>query len=124
MPTMKSFAETFFKSFGAQVSPQADELVVDLPPDLANTFGKSRLYLVFPQGTSQGEPRELSPTEDLLLDRGLMGEGCIDVKKIRGWVESAGFSGFNEVEIFSKTYWEMDQKIFLDRIVEAYMRHA
>ncbi len=65
-----------------------------------------------------------SPTEDLLLDRGLMGEGCIDVNKIRGWVESAGFNGFNEVEIFSKIYWEMDQKVFLDRIVEAYPRHA
>jgi sugar phosphate isomerase/epimerase len=65
-----------------------------------------------------------SPTEDLLLDRGLMGEGCIDVKKIRGWVESAGFNGFNEVEIFSKSYWKMDQKIFLDRIVEAYLRHS
>ena len=65
-----------------------------------------------------------TPTEDLLLDRGLMGEGCIDIPQIRGWVESAGFNGFHEVEIFSKTYWEMDQKIFLDRIVEAYLRHV
>jgi sugar phosphate isomerase/epimerase len=65
-----------------------------------------------------------TPTEDLLLDRGLMGEGCIDIKQIRGWVESAGFDGFHEVEIFSKTYWEMDQKVFLDRIVEAYHLHV
>ncbi len=40
------------------------------------------------------------PTEDMLLDRGLMGEGCIPLKEIRGWVEDAGFTGFNEVEIF------------------------
>ena len=65
-----------------------------------------------------------TPTEDLLLDRGLMGEGCIDIKQIRSWVESAGFNGFHEVEIFSKTYWQMDQKGFLENIVAAYRRHA
>ena len=30
-----------------------------------------------------------------------MGDGCIDIKTIRGWVEDAGFRGFNEVEVFS-----------------------
>ena len=65
-----------------------------------------------------------TPTEDLLTDRGLMGEGCIDIPQIRSWVESAGFNGFHEVEIFSSTYWAMDQKIFLDRIVEAYRHHV
>jgi sugar phosphate isomerase/epimerase len=61
-----------------------------------------------------------TPTVDLLLDRGLPGEGCIDVRGIRGWVERAGFHGFVEVEIFSRAYWEMDQREFLSRIVEAY----
>jgi sugar phosphate isomerase/epimerase len=45
-----------------------------------------------------------TPTEDLLNDRGLMGEGCIPISTIRGWVEEAGFDGFNEVEIFSNHY--------------------
>ena len=65
-----------------------------------------------------------TPTEDFLLDRGLMGEGCIDIKQIRSWVEAAGFNGFHEVEIFSKRYWEMDQRIFLDRIVQTYLQHV
>lgn len=65
-----------------------------------------------------------TPTEDMLLDRGLMGEGCIHIRTIRSWVESAGFSGFNEVEIFSKTYWASDQRVFLERIVEAYLKHS
>lgn len=64
------------------------------------------------------------PTEDLLLDRGLMGEGCIDIPRIRGWVEQAGFRGFNEVEIFSKRYWEMDQAVYLDKIVDAYLNYV
>ncbi len=64
------------------------------------------------------------PTEDMLLDRGLMGEGCIPVRKIRGWVEESGFSGYNEVEIFSNRFWEMDQAVFLDRIVKAYQENV
>jgi sugar phosphate isomerase/epimerase len=47
----------------------------------------------------------LIPTSDLLLDRGMMGDGIIDIRKIRGWVEAAGFRGFSEVEIFSARNW-------------------
>lgn len=61
-----------------------------------------------------------SPTEDLLLDRGLMGEGCIPIRQIRSWVEGAGFRGFNEVEIFSTRHWASDQSVFLTKIIEAY----
>jgi sugar phosphate isomerase/epimerase len=62
-----------------------------------------------------------TPTEDLLNDRGLMGEGCIPIQAIRGWVEEAGFNGFNEVEIFSNGYWVQDQAEFLKKIREAYL---
>jgi len=64
----------------------------------------------------------MSPSADFLNDRGLMGEGCIPVQKIRGWAEAAGFNGFNEVEIFSDRWWAADQKEFLDRIVEQYYK--
>ncbi|HLU90242.1 MAG TPA: sugar phosphate isomerase/epimerase family protein, partial [Cyclobacteriaceae bacterium] len=57
----------------------------------------------------------MSPTVDFLNDRGLMGEGCIPIRAIRGWAEEAGFTGFNEVEIFSDRLWATDQKEFLDR---------
>ncbi|MBN2024011.1 MAG: sugar phosphate isomerase/epimerase [Pirellulales bacterium] len=65
-----------------------------------------------------------TPTEDFLNDRGLMGEGCIDIPRIRGWVEAAGFRGAIEVEIFSHRYWAMDQHAFLDEIKRAYLRHV
>jgi sugar phosphate isomerase/epimerase len=64
------------------------------------------------------------PTTDMLLDRGLMGEGCIPVNKIRSWVKNAGFNGFNEVEIFSTTYWKESQAVFLKKIIEAYKEHS
>jgi len=66
-----------------------------------------------------------TPTEDLLNDRGLMGEGCIDIRQIRGWVEDNGFgNGFVEVEIFSNRYWAMDQAEFLHLIKDAYLKHT
>ena len=60
------------------------------------------------------------PTVDMLNDRGLMGEGCIPVPLIRGWVEEAGFDGFNEVEIFSNKFWKEEQSEFLKKIITAY----
>jgi sugar phosphate isomerase/epimerase len=56
----------------------------------------------------------------MLNDRGLMGEGVIDVSGIRKWVREAGFSGYEEVEIFSNRYWAMDQDEYLAKIKEAY----
>ncbi|MFN4141731.1 sugar phosphate isomerase/epimerase family protein [Aestuariivirga sp.] len=47
----------------------------------------------------------LVPTEDVLNDRGMMGDGVIDVPKIRRDVEAAGYEGFVEVEIFSAGNW-------------------
>ena len=60
------------------------------------------------------------PTVDILLDRGLMGEGCIPIRQIRSWVEKAGFDGFLEVEIFSERYWAIDQEEYLKMILNAY----
>jgi sugar phosphate isomerase/epimerase len=47
----------------------------------------------------------LVPTRDLLLDRGMMGDGVIDIPRIRAMVEKAGFTGAIEVEIFSAENW-------------------
>lgn len=47
----------------------------------------------------------LVPTRDLLLDRGMMGDGVIDLPRIRGLIEQAGYRGFTEIEIFSANDW-------------------
>jgi len=60
-------------------------------------------------------------TGDFLNDRGLMGDGCINIPEIRSWVEEAGFKGFNEVEIFSEKYWKIDQFEYLEKIKNAYI---
>jgi sugar phosphate isomerase/epimerase len=51
----------------------------------------------------------LVPTRDLLTDRGMMGDGVIDIPKIRGWMEAAGYDATCEVEIFSaENWWKRD----------------
>ena len=53
----------------------------------------------------------LVPTLDVLNDRGMMGDGVIEIAKIRAAVEKQGFAGYSEVEIFSSENWwqrEMD----------------
>jgi sugar phosphate isomerase/epimerase len=47
----------------------------------------------------------LVPTRDLLMDRGMMGDGVIDIRSIRRAVEAAGYRGLIEVEIFSDADW-------------------
>jgi sugar phosphate isomerase/epimerase len=47
----------------------------------------------------------LVPTTDLLNDRGMMGDGVIDLRLIRSWMEAAGYRGMHEVEIFSANNW-------------------
>jgi sugar phosphate isomerase/epimerase len=47
----------------------------------------------------------LVPTRDLLLDRGMMGDGVIDLPRIRELVHKAGYRGLTEVEIFSAENW-------------------
>lgn len=61
----------------------------------------------------------LTPTTDLLNDRGMMGDGVIDIPRIRGWVEAQGFEGFSEVEIFSTgNWWQRDRDEVLKTCIE------
>lgn len=61
----------------------------------------------------------LVPTRDLLTDRGMMGDGVIDIPKLRAAVEAEGFSGLNEVEIFSAlNWWTKDPDEVLATVVE------
>ena len=61
----------------------------------------------------------LVPTRDLLTDRGMMGDGVIDIPHIRGLVEAAGFTGLVEVEIFSaENWWKRDPDEVLSVMIE------
>jgi sugar phosphate isomerase/epimerase len=63
----------------------------------------------------------LETTRDMLLDRGMMGDGVADLRAIRAAVEAAGYDGPCEVEIFSANHWwKRDPGEVLDICVERY----
>ena len=63
----------------------------------------------------------LADTQDVLLDRGMMGDGVADLKAIRASVEGAGYTGPCEVEIFSaNNWWKRDPGDVLDVMVERF----
>jgi Sugar phosphate isomerases/epimerases len=62
----------------------------------------------------------LPETRDVRLDRGMPGEGIIDNRLIRSWMEKAGFQGPVEVEILSGfNWWKQDPEVVLQSIVKS-----
>lgn len=67
----------------------------------------------------------LVPTKDLLLDRGMMGDGVIDLKGFRKMIEDAGFFGPQEVEIFSAgDWWKKPGEEVLKTCIERFNKHC
>jgi sugar phosphate isomerase/epimerase len=62
----------------------------------------------------------LVPTRDLLNDRGMMGDGIVELRKIRAAVEAAGYAGPVEVEIFSDHWWSRPADEVLATCIERY----
>jgi sugar phosphate isomerase/epimerase len=79
-------------------------------------------FELMPQITRAGKDRLLAfhvcdwlvPTKDILNDRGMMGDGVIDIKSVRAAVEAQGFAGYSEIEIFSNAWWQkpMDEVLW------------
>lgn len=62
----------------------------------------------------------LNPLPDVLLGRGLMGDGVIDNHKLRLLVEQAGYNGPIEVEIFNRALWDADPDTVLTQVIERF----
>jgi sugar phosphate isomerase/epimerase len=62
----------------------------------------------------------LVPTKDLLLDRGMMGDGVIDLRRIRRAIEAAGYGGPQEVEILSTELWKRPGEELIRTCIERY----
>lgn len=64
----------------------------------------------------------LVPLPDVLLGRGMMGDGVIDLRNLRDAIDQAGFSGKIEVEILNKAVWDEDPDSVLDRVVKTFQK--
>lgn len=64
------------------------------------------------------------PTPDLLMGRGMMGDGVIDIKKIRQAVEQAGYNGPIEVEIFNEEIWNKPGDVVLEQMKDRFIQYV
>ncbi len=63
----------------------------------------------------------LVPTPDLLLGRGMMGDGVIELERLRTAVDEAGYRGPIEVEIFNRELWDLPGEQVLKLMIERYL---
>jgi sugar phosphate isomerase/epimerase len=66
----------------------------------------------------------LVPTTDMLLDRGMMGDGVIDLRRIRRAIEAAGYRGPQEVEILSTRWWSCPGDEVIRTCIQRFHEHC
>ncbi|MFJ2631376.1 sugar phosphate isomerase/epimerase family protein [Streptomyces sp. NPDC087422] len=62
--------------------------------------------------------------EGVLLGRGQLGDGCVDLRGLREQVDATGFRGPVEVEIFNPALWARDGAELVAEIADRYLRHV
>jgi sugar phosphate isomerase/epimerase len=66
----------------------------------------------------------LVPAQNVLMNRGMMGDGVIELRRIRGEVECAGYRGLIEVEIFNERIWAVPLQELVALTRERFIAHA
>jgi len=66
----------------------------------------------------------LVPLPDVLLGRGMMGDGVIEIKRLRTAVDEAGYTGPIEVEIFNQSIWDAPGDAVIAQLCERYLEHV
>ena len=64
------------------------------------------------------------PLPDPLLGRGMMGDGVIELRRIRAAVDATGYAGPIEVEIFNQAIWDTPGDEVLARMCERYLAYV
>jgi sugar phosphate isomerase/epimerase len=64
------------------------------------------------------------PLPDILMGRAMMGDGVIDLRKLRQAVEATGYNGPIEVEIFNEDIWKSADDKLLERIQQSFLEHV
>ncbi|AXK33281.1 sugar phosphate isomerase/epimerase [Streptomyces armeniacus] len=60
----------------------------------------------------------------VLLGRGQLGDGAVDLRGFRALVDAAGYAGPVEVELFNEALWARDGAEVLAETAERYVRHV
>jgi sugar phosphate isomerase/epimerase len=61
---------------------------------------------------------------DNLLGRGLPGDGCIDLRRLRQVTDKAGYTGDIEVEVFNEQVWARPGAEVLESLLRRHLEHV
>jgi sugar phosphate isomerase/epimerase len=64
------------------------------------------------------------PPPDFLMGRGMMGDGVIELRRLRSAVDVAGYQGPIEVEIFNQPLWDTPGDEVLALMCERFLAHV
>jgi sugar phosphate isomerase/epimerase len=64
------------------------------------------------------------PLPDILMGRAMMGDGVIELRRLREAVDSAGYEGPIEVEIFNQAVWRMPEDEVMELIGSRFLQHV
>ena len=64
------------------------------------------------------------PVPDMLYGRGMMGDGVIEIQRLREAVNSAGYTGPIEVEIFNQHLWRKSGKELLRLVKDRFLSYV
>lgn len=64
------------------------------------------------------------PLPGILMGRAMMGDGVIELRRLRELVDSAGYIGPIEVEIFNEAVWRMPESEVMDLIRTRFLEHV
>jgi sugar phosphate isomerase/epimerase len=102
-----------------QVGVVVDVFHVWWDPDLYNQIARANGRIVGYHVSDW-----IVPTPDLLMGRGMMGDGVIELRRIRDAVEKSGYKGPIEVEIFNQKIWDMPGDDVLSLMKQRYLEHV
>lgn len=102
--------------FGAGVGVAVDVYHVWWDPDVARQIARAGSRIAGFHACDW-----LVPTTDLVFDRGMPGDGVIDIPALRAMVAAAGYTGMTEIELLSRRWWAEDPEDVMRVMKE---RHA
>lgn len=100
---------------GAEVGIAVDTYNVWWDPDLQGQLQRAAGRIVAYHVSDW-----LADTRDLRFDRGMPGDGVIDLKRFASLIEKTGYNGFHEVEILSSRWWTEDADAVVATVKERF----
>ncbi len=107
------------------LAEQFDAARVGVVVDVYHVWWDADLYTLLPRARGRILGFHVNdwivPPPDHLKGRGMMGDGVIEIARMREAVEAAGYAGAIEVEIFNQALWDSPGDEVMERMVERYL---